>query len=66
MNRRFALVGMTLTVMLLWAAGGGTRGMLVGQSLAPLPSVESQQGLVDQYCAYLPQRLTAIGRILLG
>ena len=52
MNRRFALVGMTLTVMLLWAAGGGTRGMLVGQSLAPLPSVESQQGLVDQYCAY--------------
>ncbi len=61
MKRRFALSGMTLAVMLSLAVGGGTRGMLVGQSLEAVTPVESQEALVDQYCAYCHNDTTRSG-----
>ena len=61
MKRRFALGGMALVVVLLLVVGGGASGMLVGQSLEAVPSVESQQALVDQYCAYCHNDTTRSG-----
>ena len=61
MKRRFALGGMALVVVLLLVVGWGASGMLVGQSLEAVPSVESQQALVDQYCAYCHNDTTRSG-----
>ena len=61
MKRRFALGGMALVVVLLLVVGGGASGMLVGQSLEAVPSVKSQQTLVDQYCAYCHNDTTRSG-----
>ncbi len=52
MKRMFTLGGMPLLVVLLLIVGGSTSGMLAGQGLEAAPSVESQEALVDQYCAY--------------
>ena len=51
MKRRFALGVMAVLVVLLLVGAEGGSGTLVGQGREAVPSVESQQALVDQYCA---------------
>ena len=51
MKRRFPLGVMAVLVVLLLVGAEGGSGTLVGQGREAVPSVESQQALVDQYCA---------------